>query len=102
MKNSELIKRRRLWYGMIGFIIGLGMAVLIRWLIGGGFAVAEAVVAGLFGSSVAMAAGQTFRGLPTQDDLALTRLREEMSPMDLASEQAVPRTLRQRTRDKSR
>ena len=81
-------------YGIAGFVVGAGAAALTRWLLGGGFAAYEAVMFGFWGGAAALAFGQRGRRLPTAEDVSMMRLREEMSPLDLAADAEIPITLK--------
>jgi hypothetical protein len=70
-----------------GFVIGLGVFGVIYWLF-------DAVMGSLGGYETAIGLGVRFRGLPTLNDLALTRIREGMSPLDLKPDDRVPVTLK--------
>jgi len=94
MRTSKAISRKRLKYAIPSFVVGLGLAALIRWLLGGGFAALEALDFGLLAAAIALWMGEKFQGLPTDDDIGFLRLREEMSPLDLKSENEVPLTLK--------
>jgi hypothetical protein len=88
------IKKRRLAYALPGMVIGFGAIVLTALLTGVSNWILDAAMAGLGGYEAATGLGERFRGLPTLNDLALVRLREGMSPLDLKSDDRVPVTLK--------
>lgn len=93
MSSAAEIKKRRLKYSLLGVFITAAPFVMIELLTGDRRWVFDAVVAGLAGREIAIGFFERFRGLATLDDLALTRMREEMSPTDLTLNDAVPLTL---------
>jgi hypothetical protein len=94
LQTSRQIRRRRLKYAIPGFIVGFAGAAVARWVLGYGFAVFEAIAFGLGATSWALWYGEKHSALSTRDDLAVVRLREEMSPLGLKSESDVPVTLK--------
>ena len=94
MRKSKEIRTGRLKYAIPGFVIGVVADVVIRWLLGAGFEALEALMAGLAAAGFALWYGERFSGLATADDLAVMKLREEMSPLDLESDRKVPATLK--------
>jgi hypothetical protein len=91
LQTSRAIRKRRLAFAVPGFIVG---TVVIRWLLTGGFAAVEALGISLGMAGWALWFGEKFGGLSTRDDLAVVRLREEMSPLGLRPDSEIPSTLK--------
>ena len=92
--SAAEIRKRRLAYSIPGIAIGIAAVGLTAWFTGGPNWVFDAVMGGLGGYELGIGFGERFRGLPTLHDLAVVRLREEMSPLDLKAEDRVPVTLK--------
>lgn len=88
------IKKHRRMYSIPGIVIGFAAVGVAAWLQGETRWIFDAVMGGLGGYEVAIGFGQRFRGLETLDDLALVRMREGMSPLDLKDDDPVPATLK--------
>ncbi len=97
LQTSRAIRNRRLAFALPGFIVGVIAEVAIRWLFTGGFAAFEALVVGAGMAGWALWLGENFFGLSTKDDLAVVRLREEMSPLGLKPDSHIPSTLKTAT-----
>jgi hypothetical protein len=81
-------------YSIPGIVIGFAIVGTAAWLQGETRWIFVAVMGSLGGYEVAIGFGQRFRGLETLDDLALVRMREGMSPLDLKDDDPVPATLK--------
>ena len=92
--SSAEIRKRRLAYSIPGIAIGIAAVGLTALFTGGPNWIFDAVMGGLGGYELGIGFGERFRGLPTLHDLAVVRLREEMSPLDLKAEDRVPVTLK--------
>lgn len=88
------IKKHRRMYSIPGIVIGFAAVGVAAWLQGETRWILDAVMGSLGGYEVAVGFGQRFRGLETLDDLALVRMREGMSPLDLKSDDPVPVSLK--------
>jgi len=84
-------------YAIPGFVLGLGITLLLRRFLYPGFSPVEILMGGLFGSSLALGIGEKFRRLPSAEGIEIMRLREEMAPIDMKPEHAIPRTLKTET-----
>jgi hypothetical protein len=91
--TSREINRRRLKYSLAGFAAGGVVAILARWLFIGRVAPYEAIMAGMIGAAVLLRYAQNRKSLPTEDEVAVIKMREEMSPLDLKGLRQVPTTL---------
>ena len=85
MQHSTAIKRRRSFISVPAFIAGVGIDVLIRWLVSGSFMFVEALACGLAVAAWALVFAEKRQGLPTVDDLHAARQREEMNLLGLAN-----------------
>jgi hypothetical protein len=85
MNRSTAIKRRRLLIAVPAFIAGVGIDVLIRWLVSGSFMFVEAVACGLAVAAWTLVFAERQHGLPTVDDLHAARQSEEMNILGLAN-----------------
>jgi len=92
--SSKEISKRRLVYSVPGIVAGLAAVGILAWLNGEISWIFEAIMGGLGGYDVATQLGEKFKGLPTLNDLALARMREGMSPLDLKDRDKVPITLK--------
>ena len=97
MKSSREIKLRRNAYAILGFVIGLGIGVLFSQFFDNKYMTFEVLLCGLCGAGRALRAGEKFRALPTAADVGMLNIREEMAPIDLKPEHAVPNTLKTET-----
>jgi len=97
LQTSRAIRNRRLAFAVPGFIVDVVASVVIRWLLTGGFAAIDALEVGAGIAALALWFGEKFSGLSTKDDLAVVRLREEMSPLGLKPDCDVPSTLKTET-----
>jgi hypothetical protein len=88
------IKKHRRMYSIPGIVIGFATVGITAWLQGETRWIFDALMGSLGGYEVAVGFGQRFRGLETLDDLALVRMREGMSPLDLTPDDPVPATLK--------
>ena len=92
--SASEIRKQRLAYSVPGVAIGIAAVGLTAWFTGGPNWVFDAVMGIVGGYELGIGFGERFRGLPTLHDLAVVRLREEMSPLDLKAEDRVPATLK--------
>jgi len=92
--SATAIKKHRHMYSIPGIVIGFAIVGIAAWLQGETRWIFDAVMGGLGGYEVAVGFGQRFRVLETLDDLALVRMREGMSPLDLKPGDPVPATLK--------
>jgi len=92
--TSAAIKQHRRVYSIPGIVIGFAAVGVAAWLQGETRWIFDALMGSLGGYEVAVGFGQRFRGLETLDDLALVRMREGMSPLDLTPDDPVPATLK--------
>jgi hypothetical protein len=81
-------------YSIPGMLIGFAIVGIAAWLQGETRWILDAVMGSIGGYEVAVGFGQRFRGLETRDDLAVVRMREGMSPLDLKPDDPVPVTLK--------
>lgn len=85
MKHSTAILRRRFLISVPAFIAGVGIDVLIRWLVSGSFMLVEAIACGLAAAAWVLVFAERRHGLPTVDDLHAARQSEEMNMLGLAN-----------------
>jgi len=88
------IKKHRRMYSIPGIVIGFAIFGIAAWLQGETRWIFDALMGSIGGYEVAVGFGQRFRGLETLHDLALVRMREGMSPLDLKPDDPIPATLK--------
>ena len=81
-------------YAIPGFILGMGIAVLVMWFSNDKILTFQTFTYGLLGSSCLLFIGEKFRRLPSAKGIEIMRIREEMAPIDLKPEHAIPNTLK--------
>lgn len=94
LERSAELRKRRMAYSISGTAIGIAVFGLTGWIMGESNWIVDAVMGGLGGHHTATAFGERFRGIATSSELALVRMRESMSPVDLKPGARVPVTLK--------
>ena len=93
-RSSAELRKRRMAYSISGTAIGIAVFGLTGWIMGGDIWILDAVMGGFGGYHLATTFGERFRGIATLNELALVRMRESMSPVDLKPGARVPVTLK--------
>jgi len=93
--SSAAIVKRRLSYSIPGMLVAAAMILIGAWLSGDRQWLFDIVIAALIGRETALSFGERFKGLTTLNDLALTRMREDMSPLGINPSQ-IPLSLQPR------
>lgn len=100
MKRSQEISRKRILYAIPGFVLGFGIALLVRRFLEPQLFFTEFFMIGLAGAVLTMRFGEKFRALPSAKGIEIMRMREEMAPTDFKTGHAIPKALRTETEKK--
>ena len=89
MESWREIRRKRLSYGSVGFVVGAAIDLFVRWSLQGRLEFLEAFFAGCAGAALLLAYAQGHGKVRSAEDLSATRLDEKAHPLGVSRERST-------------